>query len=153
MYPEPRVTSLIVQEFVPVRAHIKEQAALFGRFAARWTPSVIFLDANGREQHRMEGFLTVEHFLGQLEMGVGLTAVGAKDWAKAERHFKTAFEKYPNTDAGPAGLYWAGVARYSGSHDHHALGETALAFEQRYQDTSWAIRASIWKPKENKAAA
>lgn len=152
MYPEPRVTDLIVSAFVPVRAHIKEQAGVFGRFGAWWTPTVIMLDPNGRERYRIDGFLTVEHFLGQLELGAGLTAVGVKDWAKAEQHFKNARETYGDTDAGPPGMYWEGVAKYSGSHDHNVLVELALAFEKRYPESSWAIRASVWKPKERSRA-
>lgn len=111
------------------------------------------LDANGRERHRIDGFLTVEHFLGQLELGVGFAAVGVKDWTKAEQHFRNARERYANTDAGPEGMYWEGVAKYSGTHDHAVLGELALAFEKRYPKSSWAIRASVWKPKEKRAAA
>ena len=41
-------------------------------------------------------------------------------------------------------LYWAGAARYKGTQDAAALTETAQAFRERYQDTPWATRASVW---------
>ena len=52
--------------------------------------------------------------------------------------------KYPSTDAGPEALYWAGVARYKATSDPSALVQTAASFKQRYQETSWAKKASVW---------
>ena len=41
-------------------------------------------------------------------------------------------------------MYWAGVSRYKASNDGSALKATAQAFKQRYSDTTWAKKASIW---------
>ncbi len=153
MYPDARVTALIRDQAIPVRAHIKEQPGMWKRFGIRWTPTVLFLDPDGREQFRIEGYLPVDEFLGQLELGLGFAAVGVKDWAAAERHFSDAATKYPETEAGPAGVYWRGVARYSSSHDAKELQATARAFEERYQGTSWAKRASVWKRRDSGRAA
>jgi len=153
VYPDPRVAELITANAEPVRAHIKDQPQMWGRFGARWTPTVMFLDARGREQHRIEGFLPTDEFLGQLELGFGYAAVGMKDWATAERHFRAATEQYPDTAAAPEGLYWVGVARYSASHDAKELQETARAFERRYRDSVWAKRTVVWKPQSPDRAA
>ncbi|MFL5609577.1 MAG: thioredoxin, partial [Gemmatimonadaceae bacterium] len=62
----------------------------------------------------------------------------------AERRFREVVDKLPNTDAAPEALYWAGVARYKRTHNAEPLKETANAFKQRYQGTSWAKKASVW---------
>lgn len=154
MYPDQRVAEIITRELIPVRAHIKEQPTMWPRFGARWTPTVLFLDHKGHVQHRVEGFLPTDEFLGQLHLGLGYAAVGVKDFAAAERHFATAASQYANTAAGPEGLYWKGVARYSASHDAKELQETARAFTERYTDSAWAKRTEVWRPKApGKAAA
>ena len=51
-----------------------------------------------------------------------------------------------STDAAPEALYWAGVARYKATGDAAALSDTAGQFRQRYQESSWAKKASVWNP-------
>jgi thioredoxin-related protein len=153
VYPDPRVAELITRELIPVRAHIKEQPQMWKRFGTRWTPTVLFLDWEGKEQFRIEGYLPAEEFLGQIELGLGYISVADKDWQRAEEHFAVAADRYAQTEAGPEGLYWRGVARYSANHDGKELQATARAFENRYTNTAWAKRASVWKPKNSGRAA
>jgi hypothetical protein len=148
VYPDPRVATFVADTFVPVRVHLREQADDFkrlgARYGAQWTPTILILDASGEERHRIEGFLPTEDFLAQIAIGLARAAFARGDFAEAERRFREVVEKYPNTDAAPEALYWAGVARYKGTGDAAALGETAGQFRQRYQDTSWAKKASVW---------
>lgn len=148
MYPDPRVAELISAQLLAARSHVKETPQYWGQFNVRWTPTVLFLDQRGREQHRVEGFLPTSEFLGQLHFGLGLCAAGMKAWKEAEQHFTHAANDFPQTDAGPAGLYWAGVARYSASHDAAELRKLWEVFRERYQDTSWAKRTVVWAPRE-----
>ena len=148
MYPDPRVDALIAKEFIPVRSHVKDTPALWGTYNTRWTPTVLFLDHRGREEHRIEGFLPTREFLGQLHFGLGLCNAGVKDWKAAEHHFALAAKDFDSTDAGPAGLYWVGVARYSANKDASELRKTWEAFRDRYQNTAWAKRTVVWAPAE-----
>ena len=145
MYPAPVVTALIDEQFVPVRIHIKEQGRMWHRFGVRWTPTVLVLSPDGHEVQRVEGFLPADELEGQLRLALGYLAANKKDWPTAERWFGEAAER-SGTDAGPEGLYWRGVARYSASHDANELKETYRTFAQRYPDSSWAKRASVWAP-------
>ena len=144
MYPNPRVTEFITSHFVTARVHIKEQPAMWHRFGVRWTPTVLVLAPDGKEVRRVEGYLPADELLGQLGLALGYLAVSRKDWPRAEQEFERVTEEFPETDAAPEAQYWAGVARYSASHDASALKDIARRFAQRYQDTSWAKRASIW---------
>lgn len=149
MYPDERVARLVTENFIPARVHVKDQAADFQRFGerynAQWTPTTIFLDPDGVERHRIEGFLPNDDFLGQLMIGLGHLAFRAGDFAAAERWFQRVADTLPKTDAAAEAQYWAGVSRYKGSGDPAALGATAKAFTQRYQDSSWAKKASVWR--------
>jgi TolA-binding protein len=148
VYPDPRVVQLIDQNFVPVRVHVKDQADDFKRlgaqFSAQWTPTILVLDSSGEERHRIEGFLPTDDFIAQLLLGLAKSAFARGDFADAERRFREIVDKYPSTEAAPEALYWAGVSRYKATNDAAALAETTKAFKQRYQDTSWAKKASVW---------
>ena len=149
MYSDPRVVEFIQQNFTPVRVHVRENRDEFKRlgerFNAQWTPTTLIVDSDGNERHRIEGFLPADDFLAQLNLGLAKSAFARGNFSDAEQLYRGIVEKFPNTDAGPEALYWAGVSRYKGTGDASALGETARAFSSRYTDTSWAKKASVWK--------
>jgi len=149
VYSDPRVVEFIQQNFIPVRVHVRENRDEFKRlgerFNAQWTPTTLIVDSDGNERHRIEGFLPADDFLAQLNLGLAKSAFARGNFSDAEQLYRGIVEKFPNTDAGPEALYWAGVSRYKGTGDASALGETARAFSSRYTDTSWAKKASVWK--------
>ena len=148
MYPDERVARFITDNFIPARVHVRDQANDFVRFGerfnAQWTPTILELDPDGVERHRIEGFLPVDDFLGQLVLGLGHMAFKRGDFGEAEKRFREVVDKLPRSDAAAEALYWAGVSRYKKSGDASALGETAHAFTQRYTDSPWAKKASVW---------
>jgi hypothetical protein len=149
VYTDPRVVELVTRHFVPVRVHVKHNADAFAklgeRFNAQWTPTILLVDAAGAERHRIEGFLPVDDFLSQLSLGLAKAAFARKDHAAAERLYREVVERYPTSEEAAEAQYWAGVARYRATNDAGALKETAQAFDQRYQDSTWAKKASVWK--------
>lgn len=148
MWPDPRVVSFVTENFIPARVHVKDDSALFQKYGekynAQWTPTILMLDPGGEERYRIEGFLPADEFLAQLMLGRAQIAFAQQKWDEAERRFREVVDKFPDTEAAPEALYWAGVAPYKGSHDAASLKRTADAFKDRYQDTSWAKKASVW---------
>ena len=136
--------ALVSSNFISVRLHVKKHPEAMERFGVQWTPTVLILDSNGKERHRIEGFLPADDFLGQLQLGLGHAQFANSNFQDAERQFRDVVEKTPNTEAAAEAMYWAGVSRYKASNDAGALKATAQAFKDRYRDTSWAKRASIW---------
>jgi len=128
--------------------HVREQAADFKRFGerygAQWTPTILELDPDGAEQHRIEGFLEAPDLLAQLKLGLGKALFKAQRWSEAERQFREVLDQYGQTDAAPEAQYWAGVSRYKAGNAA-ALKETADAFTKKYRDSPWAKKSSIWK--------
>lgn len=149
MYSDPRVARFISEQVEPVRVHVRDQRdeykRLSERYNAQWTPTILILDAEGQERHRIEGFLPVDDFLSQLALGLAKSAFQRNDYAEAERQYRGIVDKYPSTDAAAEALYWAGVSKYKGSGDASALTATASAFRERYQQTAWAKKASVWR--------
>ena len=148
MYTDPKVVDFINREFRPVRIHVREDAEAWKtvgpELGVHWTPTILILSPEGKEQHRVEGFLPADDFLAQLAIGLAKAAFSRNDFAEAERRYREVLEKYPNTESAPEAMYWAGVSRYKGSNDASALQETTRAFSKRYQDTAWAKKASVW---------
>jgi tetratricopeptide (TPR) repeat protein len=149
VYPDERVAHLINQNFIPARVHVREQPEDYRRFGQRygvqWTPTLLVIDPDGTERHRIEGFLPADDLMAQLLLGLGHSAFARERWDEAERRFREAVERFPRSDAAPEALYWAGVARYKEKGDAGALAETGREFTKRYQDSSWAKKASVWK--------
>ncbi|HET9948567.1 MAG TPA: tetratricopeptide repeat protein [Longimicrobiales bacterium] len=148
VWPDPRVAGLVNEELLPVRVHVRDDAQEYRRLAelygAQWTPTSLVLDPGGEERHRIEGFLPVEELVPQIELGLGRVAFARGDYEEAERRFRDVVDRAPGSEAAPAALYWAGVARFKATDDGAALAQTAEAFRERYQDTPWAKKSSVW---------
>ena len=148
MYEDERVARFVSENFIPALIHVRdnrEDYKRFGeRYGAQWTPTLLELDPDGEERHRIEGFLPADDFLAQLELGLAHAAFKREAWDEAEQRFREVVERFPESEAAPEAQYWAGVARYKGTGDNAALADTARRFQTRYRDTSWAKKASVW---------
>jgi outer membrane protein assembly factor BamD (BamD/ComL family) len=128
--------------------HVREQAADFKRlgerFSAQWTPTTLVIDHTGTERHRVEGFLPADDLLAELTLGLGHSAFARSEFPEAEQRFREVLDRFPNSEVAAEAQYWAGVSRYKATNDAAALGETARQFTQRFQDSTWAKKASVW---------
>lgn len=139
------MASFLAQHFIPVKVHIKEQPETFDRFGVQWTPVLAIFDPEGREQYRWEGFLPADDFLGQLAIGRAHLAFAAQRWVEAASRFDEVARRHADAEFAPAAVYWAAVARYKGGDDA-ALPAVARALRERYPQSSWAKKASVWEP-------
>ncbi len=144
MYPDERVERYIGEHFLPVKIHVKEQPKNFARFGAQWTPTTIVLDPKGVERHRWEGFLPVQEFLAQLALGRAKVAFAENRFDEAAKLYDQTVREFGDTESAPEAMYWAGVSRYKDSNDPAALSEAARQFQQKYQGSVWAKKASVW---------
>ncbi len=102
------------------------------------------LDPDGTKRRQFEGYLPAEEFLSQLELGLAQSAFARKQWAEAQERFRRIMEQFPKSEAAPEALYWAGVAKYKVSGDASALADTARQFTQKYPESVWAKKSSVW---------
>jgi hypothetical protein len=144
VYPDSRVAEFIERNFVPARFHIKENAAAFDRFGVVWTPTQLILENSGAERHRIEGFLPVDDFLAQLEIGLAKLAFQNSDYSEAQRRFHSVCEGHSEASAAPEACYWEGVAAYKAANEPKHLRETHRKLAERYPESEWAKKASVW---------
>jgi TolA-binding protein len=129
---------------VHARRQQDEFKRLGARYDAQWTPTTLVIDAKGEERHRVEGFLPADDFMAQLALGRAKAAFASGDHGPAEHLFEQVVIDHPQTDAAPEAQYWAGVSRYKATGDPSALAATHLRFRERYSDSTWAKKASVW---------
>jgi hypothetical protein len=109
-----------------------------------WTPTVLVLDADGRERARVEGYLPRREFEAALLNGLGRVAFMHKRWEEAEARYGSVAERYGDTDAAAEAVYWRGVAEYKRTQDHTALGRVAERLAASHAGSVWATKASVW---------
>jgi TolA-binding protein len=105
----------------------------------------MLLDLPSREIHRIEGFLPTDDLLSQLELGLANRAFGLSNWVDAANAFQQVAQNYPKTDAAPEALYWTGVSRFKANGNPSVLGLALYDLKQRYPQSSWTKRASVWE--------
>ena len=138
------MASFIDQNFIPISIHIKENPAGFHRFDSVWTPTALILDENGKERHRIEGYLPRDEFVAQLVLGLARVAFMQKKWKDAEQMYDEILKKYPDSTAAPEAVYWKAVSHYKGTNDHTVLGEAPKILQQKYPDSVWMKKAIPW---------
>jgi TolA-binding protein len=106
---------------------------------------VLILDPQGKERHRIEGYLPKDEFRAQLELGLARSDFMHKKWVDAERRYTEVLERYPDSKAAPEALYWKGVSHYKVTNDHTVLGELPAMFEEKYPDSPWALKTLAWR--------
>lgn len=105
---------------------------------------MLILDENGKERHRIEGYLPKDEFAAQLTLGLARVAFMNKNWADAEKLYDEIAQKYLATTAAPEAMYWSGVSHYKKTNDHTVLGELPKALQQKYPNSVWAKKAIPW---------
>ena len=129
---------------MPVRINLNQQPNGADRFGAVWTPTLLVVDSAGKEHYRLEGYLPATDLLEQLELGLGHANFASQKWVEAQQHYENVLRMFPQGFAAPEALYWAGVSRYKASGNPQALAETAANFKNRFQESIWAKKASVW---------
>jgi TolA-binding protein len=99
---------------------------------------------DGKERRRLEGYLPKDEFRAWLEMGLARDAFMNKNWVAAEQKYKDVIERYPGSKFAPEAVYYFGVSRYSASHDHTVLGDTAKELAAKHPGTEWQLRSIPW---------
>jgi hypothetical protein len=128
---------------VPLEAHIKKNPAYFHRFDVNWTPTVLVLDANGKERFRIDGYLPKDEFRVHLEMGLARIAFMSKKWADAEERYAAIAER-EDTKVAPEAIYWRAVSHYKATNDHTVLNEVPVEIGSKYPESVWALKAIPW---------
>ena len=114
---------------------------------------MIIMDPEGNERFRLEGYLPKDEFNAWLELGLARVAFMNKDWATAEKHFNSILNRFPESKFAPEAVYYRGVSRYSASHEHTELANTASELSEKYSGTEWQLRSIPWFKEKSGSTA
>ena len=143
-YPQGRVIEFVQKHFIPLRVAF-DARPLSTDFQIKWTPSLITLDAGGKEHHRTVGFLSAEELLPSLLLGIAKTHFDQDQINEALAILEKLLADYPKSDSTPEGIYLRGVCRYKGTHKAQSLKEAYEQLQAAFPSSEWAKRASPYR--------
>jgi TolA-binding protein len=88
--------------------------------------------------------LPADDFLAKLKMALGRLAFEGGRYGEAEQRFRNVCSEHPAASAAPEACYWAGVSEYKERNEPAPLAETARLLGDRYPESEWAKKASVW---------
>lgn len=148
-YPNEQIGGLIEEYCVPVRCDILEERELARELDARWTPTIVFVDPEGRLVHRVFGFLPPDEFAPQILVAAGHAAALAGDWEEAQERFRAAADGWPNSDVAPEAVYWAGVSGFRIHRDTSEIYDACREIVDRWPGHIWARKVGFVRRYEN----
>ena len=69
-YPDHRTVDFVSRFMIAHRENITGRSNLAAQFQVEATPTIVILDGDGREHHRIVGFLPPEEFIPSLMLGI-----------------------------------------------------------------------------------
>lgn len=114
-------------------------------FGVNWTPTIVFLDKDGKEHYRFTGFYGPDEYKAQLGLARGKTLFDLEQFDPAIQCFQELGNLFPRSDAAPEARFYLGVAQYKSSKDPHPLKEALEELKKSYPDSQWAKRAAPYE--------
>lgn len=143
-YPNEKVVKFVDYNFVPVQIEVSN-TALVNEFKVTWTPTIIVLDADGNEVHRVVGFLPPEEFIPTFMVAKGKWYFNAEQHPEAQGMFDEALTNYPDSAAAPEAVFFLGVSRYKMTHDPKPLRESFDTLTAKFPGSEWTKRAAPYR--------
>jgi hypothetical protein len=143
-YPDERVAKFVSLNFVPVQIETSNQE-MMRRFTVSWTPTLIVLDADGREHYRGVGFFTPDDLIATFEAAKGRWALDSDQLADARAIFEEVMECYPDTEAAAMATFFRGVAMYKMDHNPKALRESYDILKEKFPHSIWTKQADHYR--------
>jgi len=139
-YPEKPVVDFIQKNLIPLRIQFDTQP-IATNFNVTWTPTLVTLDAKGKEHYRTTGFLAPEELIPSLLLGIAKSHFEQEEFTEALSTLKTLLKDCPGSDASPEAIFLKGVALYKSTHDPQPLKKAYETLKAEYPTSEWTKRA------------
>lgn len=126
--------------FVPLKQLLGVHREASRRYRPFWTPTLLWLDPDGRVLNRWPGLIAAEELLAQLDLGQALVALRRGRFTEAVELLEQCVDAWPETAAAPESLYWAGNVRYVMDGDRASLDRARQRLAERYPGSPAAKR-------------
>jgi hypothetical protein len=143
-YPDARVTDFIEKKLIPLQVPYNHQPLSID-FNVKWTPTLVTLDAEGKEHHRTVGFLAPEELIPSLILGMAKIHFDREQFDPALANLEALLTGYPKSDAAPESIYLRGVTRYKSTHEAKPLKDAYELLQAQYPGSEWTKRASPYR--------
>jgi tetratricopeptide (TPR) repeat protein len=139
-YPNESVIEFIQKYMIPLRVAFDAQP-LSTDFNLKWTPTLITLDADGKEHQRTVGFLPPEELIPSLMLGIAKSYFDRERFSEALSALDKLLTGYPKSDSAPEAIYLQGVCKYKSTHNAKPLKEAYEKLQAKYPSSEWTKRA------------
>ena len=143
-YPTAAVAKFVDLNFVPVQVEVSNKE-LMEKYSVSWTPTILVLDADGKEHYRSVGFLQPDVFIATFELGKARYYLGVELFAEARAMLEELIERCPVPEVVPEAVFFHGVAAYKHTHDPKSLRKAYDTLTAKYPQSEWAKRAEPYK--------
>jgi len=143
-YPDKAVVEFIMDSLIPLRLPY-ESVPYAADFSVKWTPTLIILDASGKEQHRLVGFIGPKELIPSLYLGV------AKSWFNSERYdyvseaLERLLKRHPKSHSAPEAIFLMAAATFKSTYDPKPLREAYDKLAAEFPGHEWTERAYAYR--------
>jgi len=143
-YPDERVAKFLSLNYVPVQIQTTN-AELMSKYSVSWTPTLLVLDADGKEHYRAVGFFTPDDLIATFMTAKGRWALDTDQLADARALFEEVIAGYPDRDAAAEATFFLGVVKYKITHDPKALREGYDFLKEKFPHSTWTKQADHYR--------
>jgi hypothetical protein len=108
-YPDATASQLLNTLFIPVQLDVTKEPKRADQFQVIWTPNLNIVDTRERVSFHLEGWLSPSEFAAMLLLGLGHHGLKTKRYDEAIAHFKSVYDRYPQSEFAPEALYYLAV--------------------------------------------
>lgn len=139
-YPNAKVIDFLQNEVISVQLpfNAKPEASDYG---VKWTPLLLVLDAEGRQHHRILGFLPPVEFIPSMLLGMGKALFGNDRFDEAVPIFDRVCSEFSYSCSAPEAVYFRGVTRYKSTHKAESLKDAYQMLQVHHHSSEWSQRA------------
>jgi hypothetical protein len=143
-YPDESVFKFIQKNMVPLRVASDAQP-LSAQFNIKWTPTLITLDADGKEHQRTIGFLYPKELIPSLLLGIAKGHFDRERFIEALSRLEEIVADHSQSDSEPEAIYLRGVCGYKSTHNPKPLREAYEHLQANYPSSEWTKRAHPYR--------
>jgi hypothetical protein len=139
-YPDANVVACIAKNVIPLRIAFDSEPYA-ADFTVKWTPTLVFVDENGKEHHRTVGFLPSDEFIPSILLGVAKTYYELDCFLEALDNLEKIISGFAKSGPAPEAVFLRGVCGYKHTHDPKPLKQAYEKLNTDYKESEWAKRA------------
>ncbi len=143
-FPNAKVTQFINDNLTPLRLQYDGEP-FASDYNIKWTPTILTLDHEGKEHHRMVGFLPPEEFLPALLLGIDKMYFDTDKLDDAVLNLTKLMSDYPNSTSTPEAIFLRGVSMYKNTHNTKSLKDAYEKLQSEYPASEWTKRANPYR--------